>query len=133
LKTARESVLQASTGVTDITGSVTEQSKGSAELAHYVEEVAKMAQQNSGASAQTRQAAKGLETLVHSLESAVSRFSTRDIQSDHFNHQLTTEGESYEFNHLSTTKGEGYEDVPRSYRNPYIDHRNLGDGTRPGA
>jgi len=73
---ARQSVLEASTGVTDITVSVNEQSKGSADVARHIEEIAKMAQENSAVVGQTLAAAKGLETLAHSLESAVARFAT---------------------------------------------------------
>jgi methyl-accepting chemotaxis protein len=78
LGTARESAQQASTGIADISYSITEQSKGTAELSQHVEQVAKTAEQNSAASTETRQAAKGLETLVQSLESAVAHFSAND-------------------------------------------------------
>ena len=76
LDRARQSVLDASTEVTDITNSVSEQSKGSAEVARHVDAIAKMAQENSTVAERTLEATKGLETLAHSLESAVAGFAT---------------------------------------------------------
>jgi len=73
---ARQSVLDASTEATDITNSVSEQSKGSAEVARHVEAIAKMAQDNSAVAERTLDAARGLETLGQSLESAAARFAT---------------------------------------------------------
>jgi methyl-accepting chemotaxis protein len=73
---ARQSVLDASTEVTDIANSVSEQSKGSAEVAQHVDAIAKMAQENSAVVERTLEAAKGLETLAQSLESAVAGFTT---------------------------------------------------------
>jgi methyl-accepting chemotaxis protein len=74
--TARQSVLESAIGVNEIAASVTEQSKGTSEVAGHVDDIAKMAQENSTVSAQTRQAAIGLERLAQSLKSAVAQFAT---------------------------------------------------------
>jgi methyl-accepting chemotaxis protein len=81
LDTAKGSVLEAATGASEIATHVTEQSKGTAEVANHVDKIAKIAEENSTASAQTQQAAHGLEMLAHSLETAVAHFAVH-LQDD---------------------------------------------------
>jgi methyl-accepting chemotaxis protein len=116
LGTARESALQASIGVTDITTSVSEQSKGTTDLSQHVGQVAKTAEQNSTASTETRQAAKGLESLVHSLELAVAHFSTNDKSDRAFRHPSSTKGENYEDVFKLADRSIGNDDNRRGYR-----------------
>ncbi|HLI63146.1 MAG TPA: methyl-accepting chemotaxis protein, partial [Terriglobales bacterium] len=76
LAAARQSVVETTGGATTIATAISEQWKVSTDVAGHIEQIAKKAAENSAASDQTRAAATRLETLAHSLHSAVAGFAT---------------------------------------------------------
>jgi methyl-accepting chemotaxis protein len=119
LSQSRHSVVEASSGISAIAASVTEQSKGSAEVAQHVDQIAIMAEENSSASTQSLQAAQGLETLAHSLESAVGRFAAFLADDNRVK--------------VSPTKGDRNEAAVHMAHGSFDYARNRGDGPRAGT
>jgi methyl-accepting chemotaxis protein len=76
LTAAQESVVEASGGATTIATAISEQWKVCSSVAGHIEQIAQKAAENSAASDQTRSAATRLQTLAHSLHSAVAGFAT---------------------------------------------------------
>ncbi len=71
---AGQSVENATSGVNDIAAAVEEQSKASNEIARHVERIARMAEENHTAIAQSEQGIMLLEKLATELQTAVGRF-----------------------------------------------------------
>ena len=74
LTEAGEAVTKSSHGVSDIAASVGEQSLASAEIAHHVEQIAHMSEENHAAVESNNQDIMRLEQLAHELQAAASRF-----------------------------------------------------------
>lgn len=74
LADAGDSVERASNGVSDITASVSEQSKASNDIARHVESIAQMTEENHAAIEHTEQDIQRLEQLASELQASVSRF-----------------------------------------------------------
>jgi len=71
---AGEAASKSSQGVSDIAASVSEQSIASMEIAHNVERIAQMSQENDDAIQSNSQEIRQLESLAKSLQTAVSKF-----------------------------------------------------------
>lgn len=80
LAQAGASATSASSGVIDITASVTEQSKASAEVARHIESIAQMAEENHAAIGHIGNNIERLERLAGDMQAAVARFKVQAVQ-----------------------------------------------------